>query len=275
MITRFAPTPSGYLHIGNCVNALLVDWLARAHGGALILRIDDVDADRYRPEYVDDMFRVLRWLDIQWHAGPRDTAEFEACFSMRDRTQYYRDVLHGWISQLDTYACECSRSDLRAARSLTCVRGCRSRELTLTPGESALRLHVPIGTTTDLSGRSIDLAAEMGDFVLWRRDDRPSYQLASLIEDRDLEVTHVVRGSDLLPSTAAQLHIACAVSVASFRDAVFVHHPLIADAAGNKLSKSQLDTGPLTTSDALADEIVRVATELAAKAGITPAVARR
>ena len=269
MITRIAPTPSGYLHMGNCVNFLLTSWLRLEHGGTLALRIDDMDADRYRPEYVDDTFRILDWLGIEWNIGPRDTLEFESHFALRDRTEAYRIELARLIdSNLSTYACACSRSAARAVGSTGCVADCRGKDLALDPGVTALRLHVPLGTSVTVGDHVVDLHAAMGDFVIWRRDDRPSYQLASLVEDRDLGTTHLVRGEDLLPSSAAQVFLARALGADSFAQGTFLHHPLVRDERGEKLSKSQLAAGPLATSAHSRDMLVEQATALAGALGM-------
>jgi len=275
VITRIAPTPSGFLHAGNCVNFLLVDWLARESGGQVVLRIDDVDAVRYRPEYVADIFRLLDWLGIRWDRGPRDLVDFESSFAMRNRTAQYRVALDSMLAAGVAYVCACSRSELRAASSLTCVNSCSDKDLQLIPGRTAARLHVSEGTSVDIGGIRIDVHREMGDFVVWRRDDLPSYQLASVVEDRDLGVTHIVRGADLLPSTAAQLLLAPAVGADSLSKVVFLHHALIADESGRKLSKSRMDDGPLTADDPTLAYVTAAASGIAATSGITPAAAQR
>jgi glutamyl-tRNA synthetase len=275
VITRIAPTPSGYLHLGNCVNFVLVDRMARAQAGRVVLRIDDLDAARYRPEYVDDIFRVLEWLDIAWHVGPRSREEFESDYAMRSRSEYYRAELGSMSPSLETYACECSRADLHAAHALGCVRGCADRDLALQPGRSALRVRVRQGTTVAVGDIRVDISAEVGDFVLWRRDDRPAYQLASVIEDRDLGVTDVIRGMDLLPSTAAQLLIAPALGAESLARASFHHHALVQDDAGHKLSKSQLGSIPLSADDATRRRIEDLAMRLAEDMSISSPAAPR
>ena len=275
MITRIAPTPSGYLHVGNCVNFLLVDWLARGLAGQVNLRIDDVDAERYRTEYVDDIFRVLPWLAIDWQQGPRSRSEFEERFASRDRVEYYRSHLAALEAAELVYACECSRADLRAADSRSCVKDCAGRHLPLVAGSTALRARVPSGTRIEIDGEVIDVEAELGDFVVWRRDDLPAYQLASLIEDRDAGITHVVRGRDLLPSTAAQLFLAPTLSAGNFSRAMFVHHDLVTGSDGSKLSKSQLGGGPMELDDDTYARIVEAAAGIALDVGLTPGAAPR
>jgi len=270
VITRLAPTPSGFLHIGNCVNLTLVDWLARSHGGHVVLRIDDIDADRYRPEYVDDIFRVLDMLGVQWQGGPRSRPEFETSYAMRDKTQYYRAEAMSLHEAGLAYVCTCSRAELRAAGSRTCVRNCREGNLRLQPGAAALRMRVPPGAAVETDGHIINIDRAMGDFVIWRRDDQPSFQLASVIEDRDMKVTHVVRGEDLLASTAAQLFLAPSVNASTFTDARFIHHRLVTDPEGRKLSKSQLAADPIPGTATVLEQIRTLAYEVGEPVGIAP-----
>lgn len=260
MITRFAPTPSGYLHLGNAVNAQLVAWLAQAHGGTLALRIDDMDAPRYRPEYLRDIFETLEWLGIAWQVGPRDEADFEAHHSLRARTAYYRAELSAAAGRgLQLYACRCSRRELTGPPSGGCPGGCREAGHEFAVGETAIRAGIPA-----------DVCPEMGDVVLWRRDDLPAYHLASVIEDRDLGVTHVVRGEDLRASTQVQLFLAPYLDATAFAAATVVHHGLLTDARGAKLSKSTQDAGPMRRTPDLRDALVQAALEIGARAGITP-----
>jgi glutamyl/glutaminyl-tRNA synthetase len=263
VITRIAPTPSGYLHLGNCVNIQLIALLAERVQARIALRIDDADADRYRREYLDDIFRVLDRLGVDWQIGPRTADDFEAGFSQRDRREYYRSQLD--TLRLETYACTCSRSMIKAAGSRTCVGECRQRRLPLMAGRSALRVHVPAGTVVEVAGSDIDLAAAMGDFVLWRRDDLPAYQLVSTIEDRDLGTSLIVRGADLMDSTAAQVFLARGLGADSVERAVVVHHDLITDDEGGKLSKSQLDSGPLDLTDRRVAELRLRANDMAGR----------
>jgi glutamyl-tRNA synthetase len=272
VITRFAPTPSGYLHIGNAANALLVAWLAAACDGTVVLRIDDMDAPRARPEYVDDIFSVLDWLGIVDLAGPRSADEFTAVHSSRHRMDAYRravEELQG--SRLEVYACACSRSSLTGPASGGCPGHCRSRGLEYVHGQTALRVHVPLGTTVDVDGFGVDLAASMGDFVVWRRDDLPAYQLASLVDDEALGITHIVRGRDLLPSTAAQRFLAGGLGASGFQHATVVHHELVTDPGGGKLSKSQAGSGvPLNRSAATRRLVHETARSLGSTVGISP-----
>lgn len=233
-ITRLAPTPSGFLHEGNALNFLLVSALAQSIDADVALRIDDLDVHRCRTEYADDIFDVLGWLDITWQHGPRDRADLEAHHSLRTRTEYYRTELDSARAKgMDAFACRCTRTAIATSGGHSCVASCREQAFGLVPGESALRTSTP-----------------HGDVVLWRRDDLPAYHLASIIEDRDLGTTHVVRGDDLRESTAIQRFLAPHFDAADFASAVFLHHRLITDDYGRKLSKSTITTGPIVRDDA-------------------------
>lgn len=225
--------------------------------GTLVLRIDDMDRERYRREYVDDVFSVIEWLGIEVDEGPSTTGEFEASFSMQQHVDLYRERLSVLrASTLPTYACSCSRHDLMLGH----VCDCRERGLDLEPHVTALRVHVP--------DHLAEIADAMGDFVVWRRDDAASYQLASVVEDEALGITHIVRGDDLHPSTWAQQLLAPAIDATLFQGAVFLHHRLVTDAAGGKLSKSQLGSGPMPrTSDERA-RVTDIARRIAAEIGI-------
>lgn len=239
MRTRFAPTPSGYLHLGNAVNARVVELLARKYGAQLALRIDDLDPVRFRPEYLDDVFDMLTWLGIEWTVGPKGPADFMSRWSMAAQRERMREALLSAIdSGLPAYACACSRRELTHQGSAGCAGGCRADGVTWQPGVNALRVEVPAGTLVDAGDSTVDLAATMGDFVIWRRDDQPAYQWASIVADQWLDVDLIVRGDDLRESTAAQLYLAQWIEGSRLHEATFVHHRLLLDSAGGKLSKS-------------------------------------
>jgi glutamyl-tRNA synthetase len=270
VITRFAPTPSGYLHLGNAVNAQLVSWLATANGGSVALRIDDMDAPRFRDEYLQDIFGVLEWLGIDWQLGPTDPVDFAARHSLRHRTERYRaELTDAQARGLELYVCRCSRSRVRGPATDGCPGGCRERGDTYVAGESAIRAHIPQGVVVTVGDVPVDVAREVGDVILWRRDDLPAYHLASLVEDRDLGVTDIVRGEDLRASTAVQLFLAPFLGADAFSAARFVHHALITDESGGKLSKSQAISGrALDRSPGLRQDIQRLAAALGAPHGI-------
>jgi glutamyl/glutaminyl-tRNA synthetase len=267
-ITRIAPTPSGYLHLGNAVNFALISHLASRWGAEVALRIDDMDSSRARPEFVGDIFTTLEWLGISWSVGPRDRAEFERDYSMADRTEYYRSQLDLLSAAgLQVFACACSRADLAASGGLRCAGPCVSADLELETDRTALRLRIPDRTVVEMSGTAIDLPAVHGDVVLWRRDGLPAYHLVTVIEDRDLAVTDIIRGSDLLESSALHAWLAPYLDAANVAEANYVHHGLIADDGGHKLSKSRLESGPLARTAAERTQVLQIAGQLAADLG--------
>lgn len=248
MLARLAPTPSGFLHAGNLDNFRRTQAVARDASALLALRIDDADATRYRREYVDHVFEVLDGLGIAWDVGPRSTEEFESAWSQRHRTAEYRHRVGDLRdSPVETYACTCSRSDLAGVPTGGCPGGCHHHGGPLVPGVSALRVHVPVGTVVAVGGHEVRLDEELGDFVVWRRDDLPAYQWVSVLEDERLGTTHIVRGQDLIASSAAQVFLARALGITSVVDATYVHHPLILDGQGRKLSKSTLGREGVTS----------------------------
>lgn len=271
MITRFAPTPSGFLHEGNAANALLVSWLAAQVGAHVALRIDDLDAARLRTAYVDDIFETLAWLGVSWAIGPQRPAELAQGRTTHERIAHYRSALstaseHG----LEVYACRCSRRELTGPATGGCPGGCRDLGFAHEPGTTTLRAHIPLGTAVEVEGHTIDVAATAGDVVLWRRDDLPAYHLASIVDDRDLGVTHIVRGADLLESTALQCYLAPHLDAPGVADAVYVHHALVTGPDGSKLSKSQVERGaPLPRTAAERDRIHGIAADLGAPVGIS------
>lgn len=250
MTTRFAPTPSGFLHEGNAVNALVVASLARSRGLPLVLRIDDADAGRVRDEFVDDIFGVLDWLGISPDHGPVDRADLEARWSQRARVEYYRaEVAAARERGARLYACVCSRADATRAGAEGCVGGCAAAGHEWVPQESALRVVLP---------------GVVPDPVLWRRDDLPAYHLVSVVDDRDLGTTLVVRGDDLASASLLQVALAPLLGADAFAEAEFVHHPLITDPSGAKLSKSTLGRGPLPRTEECRAAIARAAQEVLA-----------
>jgi len=252
--TRIAPTPSGYLHAGNAFNFLVSAELAQLFSAELTLRIDDLDAERSRPEFVEDIFRSLKWLGIRWHHGPQDADDFRSRWSQQLRLKRYRSLVERLRAQGLLYPCECSRTQLSDQQ-----RGDhRCRERTAIGGADGvpLRLRIPEHCAVEmqeLNGQitTLDLAALMPDpVILQRGSGRPAYQIASLCDDLDQGITFIVRGADLLPSTACQLFLAEVLQEQAFLTIRAHHHPLTRDAAGHKLSKSAGSTALKSMYDA-------------------------
>jgi glutamyl-tRNA synthetase len=227
-VTRFrlAPTPSGFLHVGNALNFVLNALGVRLSGpyARLLLRIDDLDADRMRPEYLTDVFETLEWLGIEWHEGPEGPDDFERNWSQHTRKSLYFNTLQ-ILRDLDAvYACGLSRRQLAELGEVPTTQ-LRSRQHSLDEPDVAWRMRTPDGLA-------------LSDFVVRRRDGLPAYQVASLCDDRHFGVTHLVRGADLRPSTEAQRWLARQLGWPADTDWAVWHHPLVADASGAKLSKS-------------------------------------
>jgi len=236
--SRIAPTPSGLLHLGNAVNFVLAWLMVRKAGGMLRLRIDDADCLRTRPEYLEDIFRQLDWLEITWDEGPTGPDDFRRRFSQQLRLERYR----AFLAELDRlghlYFCGCSRRQIRELAPDGVYPGfCRDRSAVSGAGQ-AQRVRVPEGSVFRLEGQEVPLCKVMGDFVLWRKEDLPAYQLVSLVDDLDDRINLIVRGHDLLASTAAQLFLAGLQGANHFAETVFHHHPLVRGEDGKKLSKS-------------------------------------
>ncbi len=243
MKTRIAPTPSGYLHAGNGAAFVLAWMLAREAGGRVLLRIDDLDAERVRPEYVEDIFRTLAWLGIDWDLGPRDGRQLAESWSQHLRLGEYNALLGELRAEGHLYACSCSRKEVEARGCNREYDGhCRNRGLDLNSPGVAWRLRIPCKGTVNMpvwpSGDIRQLELDMPDPVLRQRNGRPAYQIASLSDDLRFKVDLVVRGADLLPSTLVQLCMADLLGRQAFGKAVFLHHALLTGPAGGKLSKS-------------------------------------
>ena len=329
IISRIAPTPSGFLHAGNVYNFLLTYLFTRAFDGILYLRIDDYDLSRYRRQYVENIFRVLDMLGVDFDGGPGGVGEFEAEFSSKFRLGAYKNALKKLEQKGVCYACECSHSMKNSFKNGIYTRVCADKNLKFKKNETAMRLSTIDGAQinvrqnlinfdalgcdscgearmagglwsnaqkaqdgtanglknlTNLRGfgggkpgdkkfnlnavenpkkcilnsansdglnltdeaafetekfaqtQSVNLAQNLGDFVVWKKDDTPAYNLASLVDDEILGVNLLVRGEDLLACSAAQTYMAQMLGYV-FENANFIHHGLLVQ-SGKKLSKS-------------------------------------
>ncbi|MEL6133058.1 MAG: glutamate--tRNA ligase family protein [Bacteroidota bacterium] len=244
IISRLAPTPSGYLHIGNALNFVLTWVLTRQAEGQLILRIDDLDEARAREAYLADVFRTLEWLGITWDKGPFSVDEHLQSYRQSQRSSRYLSAVESLMATGTTFACICSRKQIMAAHPQRLYTGtCYEKGWDYQKGATTLRVKTRHSNAIQwkdqwIGEMTLDLHQHMRDFVIRRKDGIPAYQVASLIDDRDLGVNLIVRGNDLIESTAAQLFLAQRLDIDSFLQTSFYHHPLITDADGNKLSKS-------------------------------------
>jgi glutamyl/glutaminyl-tRNA synthetase len=245
--TRYAPTPSGYLHEGNAAHFLVVARLAHERGGDIALRIDDIDAARFRGEYLMDIFDLLEWLELPWSFGPRVTSDLEV-WSQSTRLDRYREAFAVLRADHRVYACECSRAEWTGHSGSSCPRDCRARKVHA--GNVSFRLHVPT-------------LGAIADPVIWRRDDLPAYHLASVVDDDLWGIDFVVRGADLRDSTATQLALSELLPGSQFRHATVLHHDLALDDQGSKMSKSSGRlAAPLERTDRTRSTIVGLADRL-------------
>lgn len=242
--TRLAPTPSGYLHVGNVLSFAITTARAAQMGAQVLLRIDDMDRPRVDRCYVEDIFETLDFLQIPWHEGPKNYTDFEGQYSQAHRMGLYAQALDELLQLGCVYSCTCSRARLHALNSQgipSC--GCRERHLPPHQPDATWRLitdpHAeltvrlsPTGTT-----RAV-LPGSMAGFVVRKKDGSPAYQLATVIDDLHYGITHIVRGLDLWESTLAQHYLAQCLGSVGFGDIVFHHHPLLLGDDGIKLSKS-------------------------------------
>ncbi len=244
--TRIAPTPSGYLHTGNVFSFLYTKRLLQNTGDTLRLRIDDLDRARMRNGYLEDIFETLEWLGIKPDSGASNPHDFKTQYSQTLRVALYRSYIEQLKQKGHLYACNCSRKDILQKNKKGIYPGtCRLKNLSLlTPG-TAIRLRIPEDTVPisfiDAHREktiSIHLLEDMGDFVIQRKEGLPAYHIASLADDVLYGTNTIVRGEDLLESTAAQLFLAGLLNLDVFLQTKFYHHPLVQHENGEKLSKS-------------------------------------
>jgi glutamyl/glutaminyl-tRNA synthetase len=236
--TRIAPTSSGFLHLGNVLSFVITIGLARKTGATVLLRIDDMDQERYQDDYVQDIFNVLEYLELPYDEGPRNLQEFREQYSQIHRLPMYQQALQHLQTTGKVFACTCSRSQLQqGSYAGTCI----PHNYPLHSPNANWRLFTEtaeLKLKTLNEQKSIALPEQMQYFVVKKKDGKPAYQLASVIDDLHFKVDLVVRGLDLWPSTIAQLCLAQHLPPNSFHQTTFYHHPLLTDKEGNKLSKT-------------------------------------
>ncbi len=241
LLTRIAPTPSGFLHLGNAFSFALAWLMARSQKGKVWLRIDDIDSGRFRRDYLEDILISLDWLGLDWDIGPVSLDDFLVCHSQHLRLELYHAAIRKLEESGATFSCACSRT--RQAISPEGQHLCSVLHQPNTSEPQALKVKTQgvFQTVCDAkSGRmTIDLHREIPEFVLRNKNGLPSYQVVSLCDDVSRGVSLIVRGLDLIPSTAAQLYLAGLLGYKSFGMAKFVHHGLLTDSKGKKLSKSE------------------------------------
>jgi len=246
--TRFAPSPTGLLHVGGARTALF-SWLhARRHGGRFVLRIEDTDLERSTPESVNAILEGMAWLGLDYDEGP---------FFQSKRFDRYGEVIDALLDQGLAYRCNCSRERLEALREEQMGRKekprydghCRSREVS--PAEShVIRFKTPLEGVTvvdDLvQGRVALPNAELDDLIIRRSDGSPTYNLTVVVDDMDMGITHVIRGDDHLNNTPRQMHILRALGQEPPR---YAHVPMILGGDGQRLSKRHGAVGVMQYRD--------------------------
>ncbi|MDR3590054.1 MAG: tRNA glutamyl-Q(34) synthetase GluQRS [Negativicutes bacterium] len=250
---RFAPSPSGEMHLGNAWTALLAWLQVRSLGGRMVLRMEDLDPERSRPEYAGQIIRDLHWLGLDWDEGPDRGGPYRP-YSQNERRGLYQEFLDSLTERGLVYPCYCTRAEILAAASAphggenpypgTCrFLSLQERESRQAQGRRpALRLVVPcepVAFDDGLHGHMEEnLAAACGDFTVRRSDGVHAYQLAVVIDDATMHISHVLRGADLLASTARQLLL---YRLFGFTPPRFTHVPLLISPDGHRLSKRQQD----------------------------------
>jgi glutamyl/glutaminyl-tRNA synthetase len=244
---RLAPSPTGYLHLGHACTFWIAQERARAHHGSLILRNEDLDAARARPKFVSAMLEDLRWFGFQWQEGP-DCGGPSGPYSQSERMQFYTTALDKLGTGNFIYPCTCSRKDILSSASaphagddeLIYPGTCRSNQKSQIKNQKfSWRFRVPDGETISFVDRNFGpqqflAGKDFGDFVVWRHDNVPAYQLAVVVDDNAMRITEVVRGKDLLISTARQLLLYRALAL---EPPSFYHCPVMSDENGIRLAK--------------------------------------
>lgn len=261
---RLAPSPTGYLHVGHARTFWRAWERAQEAGGTLIMRMEDLDAQRSRTVYAEAAYDDLHWLGIFWQEGPREGGAFGP-YLQSQRSSFYLKVWRKLLEGGHLFPCHCSRKDLEAALSAPHEGGrgqtppadeepvypgtCRDRRMRLDPGDLEKlrpegmnwRFRVPDGEVIEFEDASLGTqrfvaGVDYGDFLVWRRDGIPSYQLACVADDAAMGITEVVRGADLLTSTARQILLYRALGI---HPPQWFHCELVVDAEGRRLAKRQ------------------------------------
>lgn len=236
IITRFPPSPTGYLHIGGARTALF-NWLyTRKHQGKMILRIEDTDRERSTQEAVDVILDAMRWLNLDWDEGP---------FYQTERFDRYAEVTRQLLDQGDAYYCTCSKARLDEMREAQMKRGDKPkydqkcRELNLSNADDAVvRFRNPnegaVMFDDLVRGRVAVSNAELDDLIIARADGTPTYNLTVVVDDLDMKMTHVIRGDDHINNTPRQINILKALGAEL---PIYAHVPMILGEDGKRLSK--------------------------------------
>lgn len=247
---RFAPSPTGRMHLGNVFTALL-SWLSvKSRGGSWILRVEDLDPQRSKPRFARLIEDDLRWLGLDWDEGGLDDRGDRGPYSQSRRGEIYLRALNKLLATGWVYPCYCTRADIMATQAPHQSDGrvvyggrCRPAGMPLSSPPilakpASLRLAVPdrrfVFDDMVYGRQESNLAVDCGDFIVRRADGAWAYQLAVVVDDALMGVTEVVRGNDLLLSTAQQLYL---YELLGYEAPRFAHLPLVCNAGGRRLSK--------------------------------------
>jgi glutamyl-tRNA synthetase len=246
-VGRLAPSPTGLLHLGHARTFLVAWWRARSLGGRLLMRLEDLDGPRAKPEMSEAVLRDLAWVGVDW-----DGPDYVQSTGLPEISAAAADL----EARGAAYACVCSRGEVRSMQSAPQAGEseprypgtCRGKFRTVAAAQSetgkaaGLRFRVPDGAVTIedalLGERAFDVQSEVGDFLIAKRDHAAAYQLAVVVDDARQGVTEVVRGEDLFSSAARQRLLQQALGLPAVR---YVHVPLVLDESGRRLAKRQDD----------------------------------
>ncbi len=250
---RFAPSPTGYLHVGGARTALFNFLFARHHGGTFILRIEDTDRSRYQEEALQEIYDSLKWLGLRWDEGPGVGGDFGP-YIQSERTELYRTYARRLVEEGRAYPCFCSPERLDAVRlereknkeavQIGYDRHCRGIDPCMAveriaAGEShVIRLKVPLGETVAFDDQirgCIETSSDLlDDLVLLKSDEFPTYHLANVVDDHHMRITHVMRGDEWIATTPRHVILYQALG---WTPPAFAHLPVILAQGGGKLSK--------------------------------------
>jgi glutamyl-queuosine tRNA(Asp) synthetase len=241
---RIAPSPTGYLHLGHAMTFWRAQERARAAGGKLVLRIEDIDTARCLPEFASAIIGDLRWFGLNWDEGPDVGGKFAPYWQSERRCLYF-DALEKLRAGGFVYPCVCSRKDVLAAaiaphdENEEPIYAGTCRFANNPAAEAHWRFRILDGEELSFTDQRLGLqhakaGRDFGDFIVWRRDGVPSYQLAVVVDDAAMQITEVVRGEDLLLSTFRQLLLYRALGL---KPPAFFHAPLVLDKGGKRLAK--------------------------------------
>src|SRR4029077_18828979 len=241
---RIAPSPTGFAHLGTASTALCNVLFARAHHGTFVLRVDDTDLERNRPEYEQVIYEGLRWLGLDWDEGP-DKGGPDAPYRQSERLDVYKQNAARLLAEGKAYRCWCTPEELDAERKQAQAekRPYRySRRCLIDPPigrtEFTVRFKVPGGAVTfkDLIRGEMTFDSDLiGDFIVIKSDGFPTYQFASPVDDALVKISHVIRGEEHLSNTPYQLMLVDALGYE--RPVAYAHMPLILAKDGSKMSK--------------------------------------